>query len=142
MLQRLIVKWVIGSGIYEAAETGDLSRVRALLAVDPELAKRRDRKHSRTLLHLAAARGNIPLAELLLIHGAEIDAVDPATGRTPLHLAALQGYSQLVRFLLARGANRHAIDAGGHTPLEVAKMAQKRATAELLMQDTNESVQD
>jgi len=138
MLQRLIVKWVIGGSIYEAAEAGDLPRVRALLAVDPALAKRHNRKHPHPLLYVAAARGNIALADLLLAHGAEIDAVDLGTGRTALHQAALRGDQQFIRFLLARGANRQAIDTAGHTPLEVAEMAQKRAAVELLMQKVEE----
>jgi len=138
MLQRLIVKWIIGGGIYEAAEAGDLSRVRALLAVDPKLAKRRDPKHSLSLLHVAAARNDIPLANLLVVHGADINAVDPTTGRTPLHLAALLDHRQFIRFLLAHGANRQVLDDGGHTPLDVAEMAQKRAAAELLIQSAAE----
>jgi len=142
MLQRLIVKWVIGSGIHEAAQAGDLARVRALLAVEPELAKRRDPRHPQTPLHLAAVQGNVPLAELLLLHGAEINAVDPATGRTPLHLAAHHGHRQMIRFLLSRGANRSTIDHAGLTPQRVAERAQKLAAAELLMQGMDEPTKD
>lgn len=133
MLQRLIVKWVIGGGIHEAAQAGDLSRVRALLAVDPELAKRCDPKHPQTPLHLAAAQGNVRLAELLLLHGADVNAVDPTTGRTPLHLAAHHGHRPMIRFLLARGASRAIADRAGLTPLQVAQHAQKTAVAELLL---------
>lgn len=142
MLQRLIVKWVIGSGIHQAAQAGDLSRVRALLAVEPGLAKRRDQKHPQTPLHLAAAQGNVPLAELLLAHGADINAVDLTTGRTPLHLAAHLGHRQMIRFLLSRGANRGVADQGGLTPLQVAQHAQKLAVAELLLQGIDEPTKD
>ncbi|MHB0935709.1 MAG: ankyrin repeat domain-containing protein [Armatimonadota bacterium] len=142
MLQRLIVKWVIGGEIHEAAQAGDLSRVRALLAVEPALAKRCDPKHPQTPLHLAAAQGNAPLAELLLLHGAEINAVDLTTGRTPLHLAAHHGHRQMIRLLLSRGANRSIADRSGLTPLQVAQHAQKTAVAELLLQGMDEPSKD
>jgi len=142
MLQRLIVKWVIGGEIHEAARAGDLPRVRALLAVEPELAKRHDAKHPQTPLHLAAAQGNVPLAELLLLHGADINAVDLTTGCTPLHLAAHHGHRQMIRFLLSRGASRGIADQSGLTPLQVAQNAQKTAVAELLLQGMEESTKD
>jgi len=68
--------------------------------------------------------------------------VEPGTGRTALHQAALRGDQQFIRFLLLRGANRQAIDAAGHTPLEVAEMAQKRAAAAMLLQGATEPAQD
>ena len=133
MLQRLLVKWVIGCGIYEAAQAGDIYKVRALLAIDPILAKRREAKRPLTPLHLAAMQDNIPLAELLLAYGADINAIDPLTGRTPLHLAAHHGSRQITSYLLMRGADRQAIDNSGLTPLQVAERAQKRAVVDLLL---------
>jgi len=134
LLQRLLVKWIIGGSLHDAAQAGDVARVRALLAIEPELARRTDAKHPLTPLHAAAMQGNVVLAEVLLAHGADINAIDPTTGRTPLHLAACHGHQQMTRYLLARGANRHLTDQSGLTPLQAAENAQKRVTYELLMQ--------
>jgi len=134
VLQRWLVKWILGGGddIYAAAQAGDVSRVRALLAVDPALAKRRDGKRPLTLLHLAASQDNVALAEVLLAHGVDINAVDPLSGRTPLHVAASLGHRKITRFLLARGADVQARDARGLTPRELAQHAQRQVVAELL----------
>lgn len=134
MLQRLLVKWVIGSGLYEAAQAGDVAKVRALLAVDPGLATQWEKKRPLTPLHLAAIQPNIALAEVLLAYGVDINIVDPTTGRTPLHLAAELGHQHMVRYLLTHGANLSARDAKSRTPLELAQQAQKRAVIYLIMQ--------
>jgi ankyrin repeat protein len=66
-----------------------------------------------TPLHRCAAFNHGPeLAELLLAHGAEVDAAR-ADGRTPYVLAVRSGNTQLAAYLLERGA-----DAGRLTPLD------------------------
>lgn len=143
MLQRWLVKMMLGGGdIYRAAQDGDISRVRALLALEPELAVRRDAKHPLTLLHIAASQDNVALAETLLAHGADINAVDPLSGRTPLHVAAQSGHRHITRFLLARGADPRLCDHRGLTPAQVAEHARRVVVVELLTQgatrqDTN-----
>jgi ankyrin repeat protein len=134
VLQRLLVKWVIGSNLYQAAQAGDVAKVRALLAVDPRLATRPDKKHPLNPLHLAAMQPNIALAEVLLTYGVDINILDLITGRTPLHLAAQLGHHQMVRYLLSHGANMHVCDAHGLTPLHLAQQAQKRAVIHLMTQ--------
>jgi len=69
-----------------------------------------------TPLHKAAARGNVPAAELLLAHGADIMAAD-SLGRTPLHRAAAMGRLEMAEFLLSRGAELNVPDRFSNTPL-------------------------
>lgn len=57
----------------------------------------------RTLLHAAAADGDLDAIELLLSHGAAIAARDDR-GVTPLQVAADKGNAAIVRLLTARGA--------------------------------------
>ncbi len=85
-----------------------------------------------TPLHMAAAGGHGALAELLLAHGAEVNAL--SSGGTPLHLAAREGHAALVELLLARGAEvdtRRKYQA--KTPLMLAARNGHAAVAAVLL---------
>ena len=73
-----------------------------------------------TALHMAARRGNIPVAEALLDCGADIEKRDKL-GDTPLHRAVKCGKTDMVVFLLSRGADVLAEGKRGLTPLQVAR---------------------
>jgi ankyrin repeat protein len=75
-----------------------------------------------TALHMAARRGNVPVAEALLNCGADKEARDKL-GETPLHRAVRCGKSEMVAFLLSRGANVNAQGKRGLTPWQVARGA-------------------
>ncbi len=62
-----------------------------------------------TAAHLAAARGHMPALEVLLSHGAHVDARDNDR-KTPLHEAAAGGHLQCVLLLMAHGADSRAAD--------------------------------
>jgi ankyrin repeat protein len=83
----------------------------------------------------AGGAANIPLMELLLEHGADINAQVTGTttysmrisrapssteGMTALHVAAQQGKADLVKFLLEKGANTGIVDANGRKPIDLA----------------------
>jgi ankyrin repeat protein/globin len=78
-----------------------------------------------TALHMAARRGNVPVAEALLDCGADAEARDKL-GDTPLHRAVKCGKTEMVAFLLSRGANVHAEGKRGLTPWQVARGASMR----------------
>lgn len=75
-----------------------------------------------TPLHMAARRGNIPVAAALLDCGAEREALDKL-GETPLHRAVRCGKTEMVAFLLACGANVHVRGKRGLAPWQVARGA-------------------
>ena len=75
-----------------------------------------------TALHMAARRGNVPVAEALLECGADIEMRDKLED-TPLHRAVKCGKTEMVAFLLSRGANVHAEGKRGLTPLQIARGA-------------------
>lgn len=75
-----------------------------------------------TPLHMAARRGNIPVAAALLDCGAGLEALDKL-GETPLHRAVRCGKTEMVAFLLARGANVHVQGKQGLAPWQVARGA-------------------
>lgn len=76
-------------------------------------------KSGSTPLHEAATCNSLALIDLLLTHGAEVDATD-GTGETPLHKAARNGYVEAVERLLSSGASLAATNSEGQTPLHRA----------------------
>jgi len=116
-----------------------------------------------TPLHSAASRGDEAMIELLLEHGAQIDAVDvlgrhpshmaaardaqalellldrgaeiePQTyASTPLAMAAQHGRLESVKLLLARGANLDCVPTGGHSALVAAVNAGNVPIVKLLL---------
>jgi ankyrin repeat protein len=75
-----------------------------------------------TALHLAAFFGHFDAAEVLLDAGADVHAVSHnSLKNTPLHAAAAGKHSEVALLLIERGANPAAVDAGGYTPLQIAR---------------------
>jgi ankyrin repeat protein len=72
-----------------------------------------------TPLHVASRRGHVDIAQLLLEHGADVDARDNAE-LTPLLLASREGHAELGRILLEHGADTEARDNDKRTPLFLA----------------------
>jgi hypothetical protein len=67
---------------FAAVKSGDTSRVRELLASDPELVRAKDEEGA-TALHYAAEMAHRDLVRLLLEGGAAINARDDRFGATP-----------------------------------------------------------
>jgi ankyrin repeat protein len=77
-----------------------------------------------TFLQTAVKRGHLPVVELLLTYGADLNAGpgDLCQGRTALQSAAEHGHLQLVTFLVQKGADIYSKPAqtGGLTALQAA----------------------
>jgi uncharacterized protein len=119
--------------VFEAAAIGDTARLAAILDAD-QRAVHAYSADGWTPLHLAAAFATPAAAELLLKHGAKVDAVskNPQSNQ-PLHAAlALSRNSETVKLLLAGGADPNAIQTGGFTPIFSAATANRKDLAELL----------
>ena len=107
--------------IHSAAALGMADRVEAMLQDNPGLAssKARDQDVAGTPLHWAAIGPNVSVAERLLAHGADVNAVHEHHG-TPLHVAVASEQREFAQWLLAHGADLNAHDTLGRTPLHVA----------------------
>jgi ankyrin repeat protein len=116
-------------------ENGMLDYVRGKLLADPLLAQ--ERYSGRTLLHGAAAAGDLPTVELLLRLGAKPNVPD-AGGHTPLYCLAneckLPSGTSVARALVQAGAQVDACDGVKHcTPLHMAARRGSRDVAEALL---------
>lgn len=89
-------------GIHQAAETGDIKKIEALLAKDPASLDKQD-SYGMSPLHWAVDKRRIQVAELLIAKGAKIDAQDK-NGDTPLDYAVNNEDSSMATMLLLAGA--------------------------------------
>ena len=106
--------------LLDAARTGDVERVRALLARATDADRRAP--DGTTALHWAAHRGDLATARLLLDAGARAGAAN-RYGATPLLVAATNGSAEMLELLLAAGADPNAGLPEGETPLMRAARA-------------------
>jgi ankyrin repeat protein len=122
--------------IHDAAKTGNLAKVKAILGENPELISSRD-DDGWTPLHWAAVNGNGDVATFLLANKPEINAGNNIGGAA-LHIAAEFGAKAVVGLLLANGAEVNAGDRIGSTPLhEAAEFGNKKEVASLLSKGAN-----
>ena len=73
-------------------------------------------------LSYACKYGHAGLAQVLLDHGAKVDAID-GNGMTPLFYACSQGHTKAARLLLECGAKVDAQDPQSRTPLYLESIA-------------------
>ena len=85
-----------------------------------------------TALHVAVVSPTPVYAELLLDHGANLEALT-VEGNTPLYLACAQDSVDVVELLLDRGANIGAVGEFGFTPIHLACTRKTVDVLELLL---------
>ena len=86
--------------IQDAAAAGDLEKVRTILKAKPELANARDL--GTTPLHEAASHGYLPVVELLVTSGADVNVLN-SSKLTPLRLALGYQRKEVAEFLRQHG---------------------------------------
>jgi len=100
-------------------------------------------KLGETLLYVAAEKGQLEIAKLLIAKGADAKALTP-NGETVLHAASMIESSALMTALIEAGADVNAANRDGETPLHWAALtgtflavkALADAGADLNVQDT------
>ncbi len=116
--------------LHDTVARGDVERVRVMLERDPQLANARGHL-DKTPVHYAVTYKQSECLELLLRHGADINAAD-YTGMTPLHVAAMLGRKEEAEWLLEQGAELEPRDIFGDTPLMTAAIFGNGHIVELL----------
>ena len=74
----------------------------------------------KTPLHSASNWGYPETVQILLNHGADVNAIDENL-ETPLHFAARRGHEKVVEILLKHGARKYFTNNKGQTPLQLAE---------------------
>ena len=85
----------------------------------------------KTALHIACEIGDVAIMNLLVEHGADINALD-ADGFTPLQLAAIRGNMKVVKRLVELKADVSLTTADGKDAVDYAKMNEEAEIEEFL----------
>ena len=136
-LARLLIEAGASLDIFEAAAAGSLERVESLASSDPSLVNS-FAVDGFTPLGLASFFGHAGIVAFLLTKGADVNiSARNDLGVAPLHSAAAGRHGEIVRVLLDHGADVNARDAGGRTPLQVAKENRDDAMVRCLRKDSS-----
>lgn len=125
--------------LFEAIESGDVDRVRAVLAAgaDPD-AIQPDHWPSWRPLHAAIEAleegGPLEILTVLLEHGATVDGWDGQRDATPLLMAVFRGQKEAARLLLDAGADVNVVGGEGDSPLRWAVQSGDTETVRLLLE--------
>ena len=106
------------SPVADAAARGDRETVKSLLkqAADVNAAQ----GDGMTALHWAAMNGDLELAQMLIVAGANVRATTRLGTYTPLFLASQQGHGSVIQAIIKAGGDVKAGMPNGTTPLMVA----------------------
>lgn len=104
--------------LHDAAAAGDAKAVDLLLSLGDYSCDEHNDKAS-TPLHMAARHGHAAVVEVLLSHGANVNAANN-DGMTPLHAAVAGQQHLLTKLLLSRGAEAERASSAGLSPLRIA----------------------
>jgi len=110
--------------IHMAARAGDINGVQEQLALGALVDLRTST--GATSLHIACNNGHLAIVELLLINGADPNALEAnkkmATTKAPLDYAVSVNHQQIIETLLNAGAEINRQDPLGYTALHIAYM--------------------
>jgi ankyrin repeat protein len=113
--------------LHKAAKSGQAAMVKLL--VDAGADVHAVNQGNDTALHLTVQADNgMQAAQILLAHGADVDAKGSGSMKTPLHFAAFYGKDKMVRMLLNHGANPNIVNGFGETPLSDAAHSRDEST--------------
>jgi ankyrin repeat protein len=125
----------------QKASEGDVQAVKNFLiaGMDPNV---RDREGN-TAQIMAAKEGHEDIVNILIGHGADLEARDDKAGVTALMSAATRGRTEMVQLLLDRGAEINARANDGKTALILAAFLGQADTVKLLIEKgANVNAQD
>ncbi len=95
--------YILGTALHAAVSQGSADLAKILIKHNADLEAVSEQQGARAM-HLAAAFGEVPMLQLLLDGGADIDSRDDHK-RTPLLQAAVFGHAEAVELLLESGAD-------------------------------------
>ena len=105
-----------------ACQTGDVEYVTVLLSRCVDVDSQDDGAHGWTGLHAAACKGHLPVLEVLMEAGAELNPRARLGLLTPLYLAVTHRHHQAALALISRGADVHLTTDRGESILQQAAL--------------------
>ena len=135
---REIVLKHASDALYWSAWAGDLSKCEFLLARGANVNHVRV-EDNYTPLHTSSLNGRTSVVELLIDHGADIEA-KARIGFTPLHYVAQEGHLATARLLVTRGARTDAAKSSGGMPIHMAATNNRHQVLEFLVTEAGVSV--
>jgi hypothetical protein len=118
--------------VFDACRTNNVASLHSLLSRFGADAIIKANNTGWTGLHYAAHYGHLPIVELLLESGAEIDITNDYYRETPFMQAAASGNVDVMRRLLEAGADLEIKNRFNRTPLSMALLENHTGTAFLL----------
>src|SRR5688572_18866491 len=91
--------------LFDAAKTGDVGALTALLDAHPDKLHIRNRPYEWSLLHAAAHDGHLAAVDLLLRRGIDANTREKGDNTYPMHWAAAAGHVEVVRRLADAGGD-------------------------------------
>ena len=88
-------------GLYMAVHRSDLDQIKRHIFWGTDINQ--TDANGQTPLHVAAEKGRLIVAKLLLEHGANIEGKD-SEGHPPIHAAVMAGRTQIAQLLIGKGA--------------------------------------
>lgn len=104
--------------LHDAVRTGDFAAAKSAVAEGSDVNE--TDFILGTPLHVAVSEGRLKMVEMLVDHGADVEAVSEQQGSRALHLAAQFGHADIAALLIKEGANTDAGDSHHNTPLHRA----------------------
>ncbi|HEY7318044.1 MAG TPA: ankyrin repeat domain-containing protein [Candidatus Binatia bacterium] len=131
LLDRKPSRQAINEALPAAADKGNTTIMQKLMDSGADIKG----EYGGTALMMAAYSANVEALQLLLSHGANINAAD-SDGETALHYAAraTRGSIEIVRILLQQGADVNVRDRDGTTALIKVIQKERSAVALLLLE--------
>ena len=103
--------------LFDAARSGDVEKLTALLDEHPDKLLARDDPYEHTLLHASAHNGHLAAVDLLLARGLDVNAREKGDNTYAMHWAAAAGHVDVVRRLANAGGD--VVGRGDDHELEV-----------------------
>lgn len=133
--------------LYEASLTGDVQSLNALLRQDQLILDRLSltvTAFNETPLHIAAMRGHLHFATVLLTQNPKLSTALDTQRRTPLHLASANGNLDMVQELIRLGSRDVCCfrDQDGLTPLHLAALNEHLEVVKALVKANQEAAKE
>ena len=116
-----VKRYDMNDGLHRAVKNESLRIVKLMLDLGVNVNKK-ERNFGATAFLLACAKGNLPIAEVLLENGADINAIVKyqSLKKSPLHYAVFHQNAAIAKLLLENGCKTEVRNQKGLTGFEEA----------------------